>query len=131
MLDKEFYSVKEVSNILSVAADRLYEYLRSGHIRGSRLTNRSKWLIPRSELERLKGPPPEQGARTLRGIIAPILEEEDIREHRAPAVHYVLYDPSTRQGHAYIVEEGVEKRVPVMFDPFRLGWKRYSPSEDH
>lgn len=130
MYHKEFYSVREVSDILGVAADRLYEYLRSGHIRGSRLTKHSKWLIHRSELERLKGAPPEQGVRGLRGITAPILEEEDIREHRAPALRYVLYDPSTRQGHAYIVEEGVEKRVPVIFDPYRLAWKRHSPSED-
>lgn len=55
MSRKEFYSVKEVAQILSLSPDRIYEYLRAGHLHGSRLTRNSAWRIPASELQRLKG----------------------------------------------------------------------------
>jgi hypothetical protein len=52
---KEFYSVKEVAQILSLSPDRIYEYLRTGRLHGSRLAEHSAWRIPSAELERLKG----------------------------------------------------------------------------
>lgn len=52
---KEFYSVKEVARILDLSPDRIYEYLRSGHLRGTRLTKQSAWRIPAAEIERLAG----------------------------------------------------------------------------
>lgn len=55
MGSKEFYSVKEIAQILSLSPDRIYEYLRTGHLHGSRLTQRSAWRVPATELERLKG----------------------------------------------------------------------------
>ena len=53
MSEKEFYSVKEVAQILGLPPDRIYEYLRAGYISGARLTPRSAWRIPITELERL------------------------------------------------------------------------------
>ena len=53
MYDKEFYSVKEVAHILRLSPDRIYEYLRTGRLRGSRLAKNSAWRIPATELERL------------------------------------------------------------------------------
>ena len=55
MSRKEFYSVKEVAQILSLSPDRIYESLRAGHLYGSRLTRNSAWRIPANELQRLKG----------------------------------------------------------------------------
>ncbi len=55
MSRKEFYSVKEVAQILSLSPDRIYEYLRTGHLRGARLTKQSAWRIPDAELQRLAG----------------------------------------------------------------------------
>jgi excisionase family DNA binding protein len=55
MSRKEFYSVKEVAQILSLSSDRIYEYLRTGHLRGARLTEQSAWRIPDAELQRLAG----------------------------------------------------------------------------
>ena len=55
MSEKEFYSVIEVAQILSLSPDRIYESLRAGHLYGSRLTRNSAWRIPASELQRLKG----------------------------------------------------------------------------
>jgi hypothetical protein len=55
MSRKEFYSVKEVARILDLSPDRIYEYLRSGHLHGSRLTKQSAWRIPAAELQRLSG----------------------------------------------------------------------------
>ncbi len=55
MSGKEFYSVKEVAQILGLSSDRIYEYLRSGHLYGSRLTKNSAWRIPANEIQRLKG----------------------------------------------------------------------------
>jgi excisionase family DNA binding protein len=53
MDNKEFYSVKEVAQILGLSADRIYENLRAGHLQGSRLAQNSAWRVPASELERL------------------------------------------------------------------------------
>ena len=55
MSRKEFYTVREVGQILALSPDRIYEYLRSGHLYGTRLTRRSAWRIPANELQRLKG----------------------------------------------------------------------------
>jgi hypothetical protein len=55
MADKEFYSVKEIAQILNLSPDRVYEYLRTGHLYGSRLTKHGVWRIPAAELQRLKG----------------------------------------------------------------------------
>ena len=53
MYGKEFYSVKEVAHILGLSSDRIYEYLRTGRLQGSRLAKNSAWRIPATELERL------------------------------------------------------------------------------
>ena len=55
MDEKEVYIVKEAVEILGISRDRIYEYLRSGHIRGTRVTSKSVWLSPRSEIDRLRG----------------------------------------------------------------------------
>jgi excisionase family DNA binding protein len=55
MREKEFYSVEEVAQILSLSRDRIYEYLRTGYIAGVRLTKHSAWRIPAAELARLTG----------------------------------------------------------------------------
>jgi len=55
MIDKEFYSVREVARILGLSPDRIYEYLRAGRLHGMRITEHSAWRIPASELARLKG----------------------------------------------------------------------------
>ena len=52
---KEFYSVKEVAQILNLSPDRIYEYLRAGHLFGTRLAKHSAWRIPAAEIERLTG----------------------------------------------------------------------------
>lgn len=52
---KEFYTVKEVAQILNLSPDRIYEYLRTSHLFGTRLTKHSAWRIPTAEIERLKG----------------------------------------------------------------------------
>lgn len=55
MSREKFYSVKEVAQILSLSPDRIYEYLRTGYLYGSRLAKQSAWRIPATEIERLKG----------------------------------------------------------------------------
>jgi len=55
MREKEFYSVKEVAQILGLSRDRIYEHLRNGYLRGARLTKQSGWRIPATEIERLAG----------------------------------------------------------------------------
>lgn len=52
---KEFYSVKEVAQILNLSPDRIYEYLRADRLFGTRLTKHSAWRIPAAEIERLTG----------------------------------------------------------------------------
>jgi excisionase family DNA binding protein len=54
-MSKEFYTVKEVADILGLSPDRIYEYLRSGYLYGTRLTKNSAWRIPATEIQRLKG----------------------------------------------------------------------------
>jgi hypothetical protein len=51
---KEFYGVIEVAKILSLSRDRVYEYLRSGAIKGSRLTKTSAWRVHKDEINRIK-----------------------------------------------------------------------------
>ena len=54
MEEKDFYNVKEVCEALGLSRDRVYEHLRRGVIKGTQLTNNSKWLIHRDEIERIK-----------------------------------------------------------------------------
>jgi hypothetical protein len=54
MAQTEFYNVGEVSEILGLSRDRVYEYLRRGAINGSRLTKTSAWRIHKDEIERIK-----------------------------------------------------------------------------
>jgi len=54
---KEFYRVREFVRILDISADRIYEALRRGDIKGSRVGAHGAWLIPSSELARLKKEP--------------------------------------------------------------------------
>jgi excisionase family DNA binding protein len=124
MDEKEFYTVTEVVEILRLSRDRVYEYLRAGYIRGSRVAPRGGWRIHRIELERIMGTglKPRDQAQ-LESTIAPVLTDEDLREHRAPAVRLIYYDPQTDKGHAFVFEEGIEKQIPVVFDPYRLVWK--------
>jgi len=65
MSEKEFYSVKEVAQILGLSSDRIYEYLRTGHLYGSRLARNSAWRIPDNELQRLKGTSLEKSSAQL------------------------------------------------------------------
>lgn len=124
MDEKESYTVTEVAKILNMSPDRIYEYLRAGHIRGSRVTPRSGWRIHRNELERIIGAGLKHRKQIdLESTIAPVLTDEDVKEHRAPAVHLIHYDPQTNEGHAFVVEEGIEKQIPVVFDTYRLVWK--------
>ena len=53
--EKEFYTVKEVANIIGVSTDRVYEWLRSGYIKGTRPMPHSAWRVHESELTRLRG----------------------------------------------------------------------------
>ncbi len=41
---KEFLSVAEVAKTLDLSKDRVYEYLRRGIIKGTRLTKTSAWV---------------------------------------------------------------------------------------
>jgi len=52
---KEFYSVKEVAQIINLSPDRIYEYLRANRLFGTRLTKHSVRRIPAAEIERLTG----------------------------------------------------------------------------
>lgn len=47
--------MKQVARILDLSPDRIYEYVRTGHIAAVRLTQHGTWRIPATELERLKG----------------------------------------------------------------------------
>jgi len=53
--EKEFYRVKEVASILGMSTDRVYEALRGGDIKGSRVRKHGAWLIHESEVARLRG----------------------------------------------------------------------------
>jgi len=124
MDEKEFYTVTEVVEILSLSRDRIYEYLRAGYIRGSRVTPKGGWRIHRSELERIVGTGLKRREQAhLESTIAPVLTDEDLKEHRAPAVRLIYYDPQTDKGYAFVVEEGIERQIPVVFDPYRVVWK--------
>ena len=62
---KEFYTVKEVAQILNLSPDRIYEYLRTSCLSGTRLTKHSAWRIPAAEIERLKGTTLEKSSAQL------------------------------------------------------------------
>ena len=59
-VEKEFYGVKEVANIIGVSTDRVYEWLRNDYIKGTRPMPHSAWRIHKSELARLRGELPKQ-----------------------------------------------------------------------
>lgn len=57
--EREFYTVKELAQILGKSTDRVYEALRGKYIKGSKMRPHGAWLIPKSEVARLKGEPSE------------------------------------------------------------------------
>lgn len=91
--ETEFYTVKELAKILGRSRDRVYEALRRGDIKGSRIGAHGAWLIPKGEVARLKGESPEseglkqfgeqrrQGQQGISPIIVKAQEEhlEEIR----------------------------------------------------
>lgn len=52
--EKRFYSVREFAKAMGYSTDRVYEWVRSGYVQATRVTGKSDWLIPVSELERLQ-----------------------------------------------------------------------------
>ena len=57
---KDYYTVNEFAEEYGTSTDRVYEWLRSGHIKSlPRVTPHSIWRIPQNELARLKGEPAE------------------------------------------------------------------------
>jgi len=53
---KEWYTVQEFAKEIGVSRDRVYEWLRSGHIKHlERITLHSIWRIPKTEVDRVLG----------------------------------------------------------------------------
>lgn len=66
---RDFYTAAEAAQSLGISRDRVYEYLRSGHIRSVRIGPHSPYQIPPSEIGRLKDTAPEEkGKRELVGL---------------------------------------------------------------
>ena len=78
-MTKEFYTAQEFAEKIGKSRDRVYEWLRIGKIKGSKVTETATWLIPATELERLKE------GRELPGVasVVPVEQalEEAQREH--------------------------------------------------
>ncbi len=111
MVEKEFYSVGEVSKILGLSPERIYEYLRMGHIKGSRLTKSSAWRVHKDELQRIKAgkeiAQPEQQApsgklerlaRMEQERVEPPLAREWGEQLSCPPPETVLIDSLGRMG---------------------------------
>ena len=56
---KEYYTVQELIDILSIGRQSIQSYLRSGRIKGIKL--KRIWYIPRIELDRFLDPRYEEG----------------------------------------------------------------------
>ncbi|MBU2009143.1 MAG: helix-turn-helix domain-containing protein [Chloroflexi bacterium] len=128
---KEFYSVEEVAKILDLSLDRVYEYLRQGDIKGSRITHSSTWRVHKDELERIRGGgfpklkeqaagKPEVGPHQdeLRKMIAHI--DDWIRDWSRPV-------PLTSRGEVAMPYAGQTLRAgqPVDSDPVYLALKEH------
>ena len=78
-MTKEFYTVLEFAHKIGKSRDRVYEWLRQEIIKGNKVTETGMWIIPATELERLKE------GRGLPGVasIVPVERslEEAQREH--------------------------------------------------
>ena len=57
MSKKEFFSVKEVCEIIGLSRDRIYEALRREDLQGKRIGSHGSWRIPVGEIERFMGTP--------------------------------------------------------------------------
>ena len=66
---EEFYTVLEFAHEIGKSRDRIYEWLRMGKIKGNKVTETGMWLIPATELERLKE------GRELPGVASVVPEE--------------------------------------------------------
>lgn len=82
-VEKEFYSVGEVAKILDLSQDRVYEYLRTGYIKGSRLTKNSAWRIHKGEVDRLRrekgSTQPEEQGRNPWEVMASLAQQAESR----------------------------------------------------
>jgi excisionase family DNA binding protein len=54
MENKEFYSINEVAYLTNYDKRTIRDKCKNGIIKGHQMTQRGKWLIPASELERMK-----------------------------------------------------------------------------
>ena len=59
---KEYYTVQELVDILSVGRQSIQGYLRSGRIKGIKL--KKVWYIPRVELDRFLDPRYQESAKS-------------------------------------------------------------------
>ncbi len=91
-------------------------------------------MIPASELVRL-GAQLENINATWQLTWGAILNSEGEIDSCpvGPKAYIVTYDPSTWpwSGHAYMVENGEEREVPVIFDPHRSVWRRQQKQSDN
>jgi len=101
---KEFYSVKEVAQIINLSPDRIYVYLRAGHLFGTRLTNHSAWRIPAAEIERLRGASterlstrPEAKAAKWLGYVEITIQLQNSLSHIGPKDWAIWGLPDTGQ----------------------------------
>ena len=61
---KEYYTVQELVDILSVGRQSIQYYLRTGRIKGIKLSR--KWYIPRVELDRFLDPRYQESGKSLK-----------------------------------------------------------------
>jgi hypothetical protein len=76
---KEFYTVLEFAHKIGKSRDRVYEWLRQEIIKGTKVTETGMWIIPATELERLKEGRELSGATSIVPVERSL--EEAQREH--------------------------------------------------
>ena len=73
-MTKEVFTVLEFAHEIGKSRDRIYEWLRTGKIKGNKVTGSGMWFIPATELERLKE------GRELAGVASVVPVERSLEE---------------------------------------------------
>ncbi len=73
-MTKEVFTVLEFAHEIGKSRDRIYEWLRTGKIKGNKVTGTGMWFIPATELERLKE------GRELAGVASVVPVERSLEE---------------------------------------------------
>ncbi|MFA5399418.1 MAG: helix-turn-helix domain-containing protein [Dehalococcoidia bacterium] len=136
--EKQFYTVKEFASLLGRSEDNVRDSCQRGNIKGKKTSEYGNWMIPRSEIERLKHKAITYNKKQAKkdekkGQIEPtslekpknwITDYETANNGKLPPLPDALYPLAPNYSHEQPISKDIQLIIPGM-----QFWARLLPSE--